>query len=315
MDDFLTKLYNEELEKNASAGREALFEQLPASDLEEFLGLEKVAVGGKPEGVDVPPEFEKAFKAREAKGRDAQQQMATAYSKSETVPARNIAPFKAGETVPERNINPQNPQISSSAASLPESTVTPKYEGMGKSAEAALQWADDMGRSLAHMEKEGSAPFLTKIADHISQSQREKLPSKDFAVPERKAKKLGVEGEVKGEAKGKYPVDTKNRAENALGRVSQFGSPGERQAVRSKVYSKFPELKKRFEERHGGANPTSKKNVEKEEQGGIGKGSCAMGKAAAAMLGIKLAYQLPDGMRSAVIGATARQMVKAASRG
>jgi hypothetical protein len=104
----------------------------------------------------------------------------------------------------------------------------------------------------------------------ISLSKREALPQKDFAIPAPKAKKLGVEGEIKGESKGKYPIDTKNRAENALGRVSQKGTPGERQAVRSKVYSKFPDLKESFEKEHG-ESPTAKGNVKKQEQGGIGK--------------------------------------------
>jgi len=235
MDDFLLKLYNEELEKNAGAGREALFHQLPTSDLEAFLGLEKVAVGGKPEGPDVPPEFEKAFKAREAKGRDAQKQMATAYSKSETTPDRNIQPFKAGETTPDRNINPQAPQVSSSAASLPVSTVTPRYEGTSeKSAEANLQWADRMGRTLAHMQKEGSSPF-----------GGEKLA----AAPE-------------------------NWVQDIAAHV--------------------------------------KKNAAKYGKATLSKGSCAMGKAAAVSLGIKIASQLPDGMRAAVIETTASEMRKVA---
>lgn len=104
----------------------------------------------------------------------------------------------------------------------------------------------------------------------MSQGRRESLPTKAFAIPETKAKKIGVGGEIKGEAKGKYPIPDMKHARNALARVSQKGTPAERQAVRSKVYAKFPGLKEGFQERHG-TSPTSKENIAKKEQGGIGK--------------------------------------------
>lgn len=111
-----------------------------------------------------------------------------------------------------------------------------------------------------------------KQAGVMSQERREELPSKAFAVPESKAKKIGVGDEVKGEAKGKYPIPDEKHARNALARVSQHGTPAEREAVRKKVYSKYPQLKEGFKERHG-ESPTSKENVKKVEQGGIGKES------------------------------------------
>lgn len=110
---------------------------------------------------------------------------------------------------------------------------------------------------------------IEKRAGSMSLQRREGLPSKQFAVPAKKAKSLGVSGEIQGEAKGKYPIPDKKHARNALARVSQFGSPGERQAVRSKVYSKYPELREGFEQRHG-QSPTSGKNIKKVEQGGVG---------------------------------------------
>ena len=113
---------------------------------------------------------------------------------------------------------------------------------------------------------------IEKVAAKMTLERREALPAKSFAVPETKAKKIGVAGEIKGEAKGKYPIPDIKHAKNALARVSQHGTPGERQAVRSKVYSKFPGLKEGFEERHG-ESPTAKENVKKVEQGGIGKTS------------------------------------------
>jgi len=118
--------------------------------------------------------------------------------------------------------------------------------------------------------------------EHMSQERRESLPSSQFAVPESKAEKIGVEGEIKGEAKGKYPIPDEKHARNALARVSQFGSPAEREAVRSKVYAKYPDLKEGFKESHGGESPTSKENVKKEEQGNIGKEGCPMPKMAGA---------------------------------
>jgi len=111
---------------------------------------------------------------------------------------------------------------------------------------------------------------FAKLGAAMSQGKRESLPTKSFAIPESKAKKIGVSGEIKGEAKGKYPIPDERHARNALARVSQHGTPAERQAVRSKVYSKFPGLKEGFESRHG-ESPTSKGNIKKVEQGGIGK--------------------------------------------
>lgn len=115
--------------------------------------------------------------------------------------------------------------------------------------------------------------------EHMSQERREGLSSSQFAVPESKAKKIGVEGEIKGEAKGKYPIPDEKHARNALARVSQFGTPAEREAVRKKVYAKYPDLKEGFEERHG-ESPTAKENVKKVEQGNIGKEGCPMPKTA-----------------------------------
>ena len=58
----------------------------------------------------------------------------------------------------------------------------------------------------------------------LTSKQRKKLPSSVFAEPRKR----------------KYPLDTKNRAKNALARVSQHGSPAEKSAVRRKVHGKFP---------------------------------------------------------------------------
>lgn len=58
----------------------------------------------------------------------------------------------------------------------------------------------------------------------LNSKRRNSLKSSEFAEP----------------GKRKYPVDTKNRARNALARVSQYGSAEEKATVRKKVHAKFP---------------------------------------------------------------------------
>jgi hypothetical protein len=57
----------------------------------------------------------------------------------------------------------------------------------------------------------------------LTTKQRNALPSQSFALPGRR-----------------FPIADKSHARNALARVSQFGSPSEKAAVRSKVASRFP---------------------------------------------------------------------------
>lgn len=71
------------------------------------------------------------------------------------------------------------------------------------------------------------------MAKFKSQSQRNKLPSSDFALPGR------GEG-PKGKGAGSYPIPDASHARNALARVSQHGSPEEQAEVRRKVHEKFP---------------------------------------------------------------------------
>jgi hypothetical protein len=60
----------------------------------------------------------------------------------------------------------------------------------------------------------------------LTASRRNKLPGKAFALPGRH-----------------YPLDTKNRARNALTRISQHGSPAQKAAVRRKVHARYPGIK------------------------------------------------------------------------
>lgn len=61
----------------------------------------------------------------------------------------------------------------------------------------------------------------------LTYKKRAKLPEGEFAIEEKRA----------------YPIDTPNRARNALARVSQFGTPTEKAEVRREVHNKFPAIK------------------------------------------------------------------------
>lgn len=48
---------------------------------------------------------------------------------------------------------------------------------------------------------------------------------------------------------GRYPIEDKNHARNALARVSQNGSPEEKAKVRAKVHAKYPSIGREVEKR------------------------------------------------------------------
>lgn len=60
----------------------------------------------------------------------------------------------------------------------------------------------------------------------LTSEERKDLKSSTFADP--------------GERK--YPIPDRSHAQNALARVSQFGSPEERAKVRRKVHEKYPNM-------------------------------------------------------------------------
>ena len=61
--------------------------------------------------------------------------------------------------------------------------------------------------------------------DKLSTEARKNLPESDFALPNRR-----------------YPIHDKTHARLALAMVSRFGSPEEKEKVRSAVHSKYPEI-------------------------------------------------------------------------
>lgn len=58
----------------------------------------------------------------------------------------------------------------------------------------------------------------------LTSAQRNKLPSKSFAIPGSRA----------------YPIEDAAHARNALARVSQYGTPAEKAEVRAKVHARYP---------------------------------------------------------------------------
>lgn len=58
----------------------------------------------------------------------------------------------------------------------------------------------------------------------LTYAERQRLSSKEFAIPSQR----------------KYPIDTANRARNALARVSAYGTPEEKRRVCEAVHRKYP---------------------------------------------------------------------------
>lgn len=74
--------------------------------------------------------------------------------------------------------------------------------------------------------KDGGAVKMAK-GGHLTAKARHAMPKSSFALP--------------GE---RYPINDPNHARNALSRVSQNGSPGEKSKVRAAVHRKYPNIGK-----------------------------------------------------------------------
>lgn len=59
----------------------------------------------------------------------------------------------------------------------------------------------------------------------LTTAARKALSDSDFALPRRR-----------------YPIPNPEHAQNALARVSQFGTPDEKKAVRAAVHRKYPHM-------------------------------------------------------------------------
>lgn len=92
---------------------------------------------------------------------------------------------------------------------------------------------------------------VEKTSKVLTTAGRERIKEKNFAIPEKDA----------------YPIHDLAHARNALARVSAYGTPEEKSRVRGAVYSKYPGLKKRYEEREG-ESPVKQSSLLKIAYGG-----------------------------------------------
>lgn len=73
--------------------------------------------------------------------------------------------------------------------------------------------------------------------DKLNMAERERLPSKDFALP-------GHGEGREGKGSGSYPIPDSAHARAALSRAAQHASPSEQAEIRRKVHAKFPDIGK-----------------------------------------------------------------------
>lgn len=67
----------------------------------------------------------------------------------------------------------------------------------------------------------------------LTYQQRKRLPAKEFVFPKSR----------------KYPINDISHARNALARVSAYGTPSQKAAVKRAVYKKFKKLKENHRKR------------------------------------------------------------------
>ena len=60
----------------------------------------------------------------------------------------------------------------------------------------------------------------------LTYKRRKKLPKRQFALPSKRA----------------YPIDTRQRAINALGKAKRFASPAQRKVIKRAVCKRYPDL-------------------------------------------------------------------------
>jgi len=209
MDSFLSNLYKESMEKTAGVELKEFYDSLSVEQLEQVLGLTKVAAG-EPELPDGGPvrEYLDATEKAPAKKTTPPE----LPDESTTPSVNNTAGIESGK------------QLLQSSTGKPEPT-TPFVP-------REIKTTDDPDV--------GSRDAETKTAADLTLKKRESLSSSKFAIPAAKAKKIGVAGEIVGSSKGKYPVPDAAHAGNALARVAQHGTPAEKAIVQRKVHAKFP---------------------------------------------------------------------------
>lgn len=76
--------------------------------------------------------------------------------------------------------------------------------------------------------------FHVRRSGKLSYKTRSSFTPSQFAIPEKR----------------KYPIDTANRARNALARVSAHGTPSEKRRVCMAVHKHYPEIHSNFCKMH-----------------------------------------------------------------
>lgn len=142
MDDFLTKLFREEQEKVASAELDQFMNQLPRGDLEEILGIAKLAV----DGPQIP-------------------------AMPDSVPPKKLETLQAEK---QEYVDREHAGTPKSVDKQPEGALTRvKYTGEGKEAvgktaeDAAAEkvaWADQAGRLFAKQAMAKTVEFTNPVA-------------------------------------------------------------------------------------------------------------------------------------------------------
>ena len=112
-----------------------------------------------------------------------------------------------------------------------------EYPGQERVGEDIARRSEPWGRPYTEEKflkgRDEAMPVNRKRGGHITTAQRKALPSSDFALPG-KGKGAG------GKGPGSYPIDTPNRARNALARGAQHASPAELATIKRKVHAKYP---------------------------------------------------------------------------
>ena len=102
--------------------------------------------------------------------------------------------------------------------------------GSGTIAKAKKAKASDVNKSI---EQQMADALKEKT---LSYKERQNLSKGDFALP-------GKGGGPEGKQGGSYPIPDESHARNALARVSQHGTPAEKEKVRAAVRRKYPGIK------------------------------------------------------------------------
>ena len=250
MDSFLSNLYRENMEKKAGVELKEFYDSLSVEQLEQVLGLTKVAVEGPttpelPDGGPVKKYLDATEKAVAKKTTPPELPTESA------TPSLNNTAIESGKQLLQSSTGkpePTTPFVTREIKTTGDPRVGSRDVEPTTVFDRLQSGPQDNKTAAAKLRKQlGKAKNSTvfdqlegKVAADLTLKKRESLPSSKFAIPAAKAKKIGVAHEIVGESKGKYPINDAVHARNALARVAQHGTPAEKAIVQRKVHAKFP---------------------------------------------------------------------------